>query len=435
MSNNNSIRVNNVSKVYKLYDSSFERLKESFHPFKKEYHRKFNALTDVSFEVQKGEILGIVGKNGSGKSTILQIITGVLTPTTGSVEVIGNVSALLELGAGFNPELSGRENVFFKSSLLGYSTAETQMKLGEIISFADIGQFIDQPVKTYSSGMYVRLAFAAAIIVDPDVLIIDEALSVGDYRFRLKCLRRIREFREKGKTILFVSHDTGSIIEFCTKAIWLLDGKIQAIDTPSKICKDYLMYMTQESVSPGEGGGGPEQSIQQVVCVGNFSKKPSIRWECTDQCSSFGEGGAAIKKTSLYLKNGTEMVKIFEGGKRVVFYMEIHVKSKIENPIVGFHLSDNKGVHILGMNTAVLGHDLGVFQSGDIKVVEFEFDFPFLKIGPYSFSPAIADGSHDENTQHHWIHDAYIVKVSSKDKSQNLGHYFAIKKDYDIRLS
>jgi len=232
------ISVKNLTKIYKIYSKPIDRLKEAFHPFSKKYHQDFYALHDVSFDVGKGEVLGFIGRNGCGKSTILQLICGVLTPSAGTIYTNGRISALLELGAGFNPELTGLENVYFKSSILGASKVETDNKIDDILAFADIGDFIHQPVKTYSSGMFIRLAFAVAVNVAPDILVVDEALSVGDFRFKQKCLRQIKKFREDGKTILFVSHDTSTVIEFCTKAIWLQDGKVFMSGTPADVCKD-----------------------------------------------------------------------------------------------------------------------------------------------------------------------------------------------------
>ncbi|HPZ07231.1 MAG TPA: ABC transporter ATP-binding protein, partial [Candidatus Eremiobacteraeota bacterium] len=235
--NDIAIKIENLSKVYRLYNNPVERLKESLHPFRKKYHREFYALRDVSFEVKRGETVGIIGKNGSGKSTLLKIITGVLTPTGGNVTVNGKVSALLELGTGFNPEFTGMENIYFSGTIMGYTKEEIDKKVDEIVSFADIGDFINQPVKIYSSGMYVRLAFAVAINVDPEILIIDEALSVGDIAFQVKCFRKFNEFKEAGKTILFVTHSLDSILRYCNKGIVIQNG-IKITETDPKDAVD-----------------------------------------------------------------------------------------------------------------------------------------------------------------------------------------------------
>lgn len=242
-----AIKVENLTKVYKLYNSPIDRLKESLHPFRRKYHHDFYALHDVSFDVKKGESVGIIGKNGSGKSTLLKILTGVLSPGCGAVQVNGNVSALLELGAGFNPELNGIDNVYFNGTLMGYSKEEMDGKLDEILAFADIGEFVYQPVKTYSSGMYVRLAFAVAINVNPDILIIDEALSVGDALFQQRCIAKIRNLKDSGVTLFFVSHAPEVLRALCTKGIWLEKGRIKMIDDAVKVSNAYQHEIFLES--------------------------------------------------------------------------------------------------------------------------------------------------------------------------------------------
>ncbi|MDP3466542.1 MAG: ABC transporter ATP-binding protein, partial [Sulfuricurvum sp.] len=232
---NTAISVKHLTKIYKLYDKPVDRLKESLHPLGKKYHKEFYALNDVSFEIKKGETVGIIGKNGAGKSTLLKIITGVLTPTSGSVHVHGRISSLLELGAGFNPEYTGVENIYLQGTLLGLSREEMEAKIDDILTFADIGDFVHQSVKMYSSGMFARLAFAVAINVDPDVLIVDEALSVGDSMFQHKCTARMRELMEVGTTILFVSHSIDSVRALCDKAVWIQDGSIKMIGDATEL--------------------------------------------------------------------------------------------------------------------------------------------------------------------------------------------------------
>ena len=234
-----AIIVRNVSKKYRLFQSARDRLKEALHPFSKRYHKEFWALQGISFEVQRGQTVGILGQNGSGKSTLLQIITGIMQPTTGEVIVNGRISALLELGAGFNPDFTGRENAVFQAEVMGLSREEIDLKLPEIEDFADIGEFFEQPVKVYSSGMFVRLAFATAINVNPDILIVDEALAVGDAKFQHKCFNKFKNFQDEGKTILFVTHDTGSITKYCSKAVLLQDGCVVDVGEPLNIAKLY----------------------------------------------------------------------------------------------------------------------------------------------------------------------------------------------------
>ncbi len=247
---NTAIKVNHLTKIYKLYDKPIDRLKESLHPLKKSYHKDFYALNDVSFEIKMGETVGIIGKNGAGKSTLLKLITGVLTPTSGHLHVKGRIASLLELGAGFNPEYTGIENIYLQGTLMGYTRKEMESKINEILAFADIGDFVHQSVKMYSSGMFARLAFAVAINVDPDILIVDEALSVGDMAFQEKCILKMKSMLNNNRAILFVSHSLPSIRNFCTKAIWVKDGKVVMQNEAHIVCEAYSDYMKNSKDVP-----------------------------------------------------------------------------------------------------------------------------------------------------------------------------------------
>lgn len=251
MPNSTAIKVNHLTKTYKLYDKPIDRLKEALHPLKKQYHKEFYALNDVSFEIKWGETVGIIGKNGAGKSTLLKIITGVLTPSMGSVHVNGRIASLLELGTGFNPEYTGIENIYFQGSLMGYTREEMEGKVNDIVQFADIGDFVHQPVKMYSSGMFARLAFAVAINVDPDILIVDEALSVGDMAFQEKCILKMKSLVNHQRVILFVSHSLASVRNFCNRAIWIKDGSINMQNEAHIVCEAYSSYM-QQSLEPNK---------------------------------------------------------------------------------------------------------------------------------------------------------------------------------------
>lgn len=245
MMSNVAIKVNNLTKVYKLYDKPIDRLKESLHPLKKKYHKEFYALNDVSFEIKKGETVGIIGKNGAGKSTLLKIITGVLTPSSGHVHVNGRIASLLELGAGFNPEYTGVENIYLQGTLMGYTKEEMESKIQAILDFADIGDFVYQPVKSYSSGMFARLAFAVAINVEPDILIVDEVLSVGDMDFQTKCFNKLAQLMDKKITILFVSHDGLAIKRITKKALWIANGCIQAFSNSLEVFNSYEKSLSE----------------------------------------------------------------------------------------------------------------------------------------------------------------------------------------------
>jgi ABC-type polysaccharide/polyol phosphate transport system ATPase subunit len=427
MNSDIAISVNNLSKKYRLYESPQHRLKEALHPFRKKYHRDFWALENVSLEISKGEVVGIIGKNGAGKSTLLKIITGVLMPTSGDVVVNGKISALLELGTGFNPELTGIKNVYFSGMVMGYTKEEMDAKMDDILSFADIGDFVYQPIKTYSSGMLVRLGFATAINVDPDILVVDEALAVGDIRFQQKCFRKLNEFREMEKTILFVTHAMQIVKNYCSTAIWIRDGKVYQTGGPEQVIKDYTSYMFYDMVSTPKAGQD-ERSAAKERTAGN------IIWDSVEKCSSFGEGGAEIKKVALYKKKPFEKAVVLKGGEEVVFMVDIEAKEDIAAPIAGFVVSDELGNRIMGTNTYVLGRHMKTLRKGEALTVDFEFSFPKIKNGSYTFSPAIAEGTQGDHIQHHWVHEASVVHMVNEDAAAKLGWYIILD-DMKVRLN
>jgi ABC-type polysaccharide/polyol phosphate transport system ATPase subunit len=420
MNNDVVIKVENLTKVYKLYDKPIDRLKESLNPFKKIYHRDFYALNNVSFEVRRGEVLGIIGKNGSGKSTLLKILTGVLTLTSGNVYVDGKISALLELGAGFNPEFTGIENVYFQGMLMGYTKEEMDKRIDSILSFADIGDFVYQPVKTYSNGMFVRLAFAVAINVDPDILIIDEALAVGDIRFQQKCYRKINEFRECSKTIIFVSHDVGLVNSLCQRCIWINDGAIKEIGKPEEVTKKFVSFMAY----------GIETSFENEVlsteCTTPGVQK--VNWLSTKDLESFGEKKAIINSIA-FVNDNFENIEILKGGEKVHLFYDIYVKEDIISPIVGFIIKDRNGNVLTGANSFVYRNNSNIssFVKGGRYFINVEFRVPFLGNGEYLISPAIAEGTQENHIQQHWVHDAIVFRVCSTDEDQRLGWYFCLK--------
>jgi lipopolysaccharide transport system ATP-binding protein len=418
------VKVENLSKVYKLYDSPKDRFKEAVNPFRKKYHRDFYALQDVRFDVGKGETVGIIGRNGSGKSTLLKIITGVLTPTSGTSVVKGRVSALLELGAGFNPELTGRENIYFSGMVMGYSRTEIHSKLNGIMTFADIGDFMDQPVKTYSSGMYMRLAFAVAAHVEADVLLIDETLAVGDAAFVQKCMRFLREFQERG-TLLFVSHDPGAVINLCQRAIWLDHGKVREIGMAKDVCEAYLdaIFAAQQGphdarlagTTAGASKGDKSQGSPRPSKTGSFQEAKIEVFPFDPSGKGFGKGGAQIVEVKLLSETG-EALSWTSGGELVTLIIRAQVSQDIHGAIVGFYVKDRLGQNLFGQNTYGRGHREPIIaKAGQVIETRFSFYMPLLPGGDYSVCAAIAEGTIVQHVQRHWMHDAFIFRVHSND--------------------
>jgi len=422
-SDNIAISVSNISKVYPLYSSPRDRLKEALHPLRKKYHKDFYALNDVSFEIQKGETMGIIGQNGSGKSTLLKILSYVLTPSSGGCKVKGKVSSLLELGTGFNPELSGIENVYFNGTLLGFSKEEMDAKLDDILSFADIGEFIGQPVKTYSSGMYVRLAFAVAINVNPEVLIIDEALAVGDMRFQQKCFRKIAELRDKGTTILFCTHDTGVVLNLCATCIWIHNGAIKESGEPKDVVKKYAAFMSYEQET---------KEKNTFDLTGSYSKgdniirsKAEIPWTSTLGYSQFGEGGAIITDVAFYYTDFRECVYALKGEEKVSVGIRVTVTENLINPIVGIMFKNAHGVSVFSINTFQENINTDYLTRKGLKEnIFFSFTFPTLGNGKYFLDVAIADGTQITHSQKHWVHDVFEFEVFNSGDKYSFGYIY-----------
>ncbi len=413
-----------LTKAYRLYASPLDRLKESLHLFKKQFHSLFYALDGLDLEIAPGESVGIIGKNGAGKSTLLKLITGVITPSAGTVAVGGTISALLELGAGFNPELTGRENILFGATLAGRTRKEALTGLEEVIAFAELGEFIDQPVKCYSSGMYVRLAFASAIHVDPDILIVDEALSVGDIRFQQKCLRMIERFQKRGKTILFVSHDMNAILAFCQRVVWIMDGKVFRQGIPKDIVRDFISYMSYGELPQEEEEAASPQTPQTSEALGEAM-------ESTEGRDSYGNGAAVIEQVSLSLAGRRERVSVLTGGEPVVLRAVVAGVHPMEHPLFGFSITDEKGNPVTGSNSSALEQPLQPLLPGQRRMVEITFTFPFLRDGVYPVSVAIGDGTYDDHELAHWVHEAWVLQISSHDKVSYSGHLLLLK---DVRF-
>ncbi|HNW40152.1 MAG TPA: ABC transporter ATP-binding protein, partial [Candidatus Omnitrophota bacterium] len=322
MSSEVVLKIENIGKRYEIYNAPHHRLLQTLFRGRKQFYKEFWALRDVSFEVKRGECVGIIGRNGSGKSTLLQVVTGTLEPTLGKVEVRGRVSALLELGSGFNPEFTGRENVYVNGAILGLSKAEMDKKFDEIAAFADIGEFIEQPVKIYSSGMYVRLAFAIAINVDPDILIIDEALSVGDIRFQVKCYRKLEEFREKGKTIVFVSHSSTDVVRLCNRAIWLDSGSIRKSGISKNIVEEYHAWMVHDT-------GVQQVAELPAIALENKDPKYDLVPVPTNALIT-GEVGAFVELVGFFTEDNKRITTL-DRGKNVKIVHQVYTRVRIED--------------------------------------------------------------------------------------------------------
>ena len=364
-----SIKVENLSKSYKLYEKPIDRLKESLNPFRQAYHKDFYALNHISFEIKRGETVGIIGKNGSGKSTLLKIITGVVTPTTGSVHVNGRISALLELGAGFNPDFTGLENIYMNGIIMGYSREATVEKLEQILSFADIGEFIHQPVKMYSSGMFARLAFAVAINIDPEILIVDEVLSVGDLHFQMKCMKKMKEMMDGGTTVIFVSHDIHAIRRFCEKAIWINQGVVAGIGDTNRVADQYIDFLKLES-----DGDLPVQTVSK--------KNPTLKPFLPN-----GEIAEIIDFSILNNHNQSVNTVELDTYLRVEVIYDVYDES-VDNPVLGVAIKSVDNDYVCGLNT-LLDHVKIPWQYGRNKFI-LEYPYGVRAIGgTYFFDVAL----------------------------------------------
>lgn len=444
MSSEAVIEAKNISKVYLLYNKSEDRLKQMLVPRVKRLlapvlgsvlprlrqdkprFREFWALRDVSVSLMPGETLGIIGQNGSGKSTLLQIICGTLSPSAGAAYSRGRVAALLELGAGFNPDFTGRENVYLNAAIYGLSRAEIDQRMDAIIEFAEIGEHIDQPVKTYSSGMFVRLAFSVIANVDAEVLVIDEALAVGDAYFQQKCMRFLRKFQERG-SIFFVSHDTGAMMSFCDRVVWLQNGTIRAQGDPKQVCEEYLAFLyqkhtgvepetslaasaeesvsTEPQTSADAGPGGAEQAYNEW---GQSELPPPAN----DR--GFGDMAAEITGCQLAGEHG-QILQVVTGGETCEIACNFKANSDLESVIAGFIVKDRLGQYIFGENTFKETASSPVnMSSQSIGEARFKFIMPTLAPGTYTVVLAIAGGTLEDHVQHHWLHEAIVFHSQSE---------------------
>lgn len=409
-----AIQVKNVSKIYKLYNRPSDRLVDTFGlPGRKKF-KEHKALNDVSFEVKKGETLGIIGTNGSGKSTILKIITGVLNPTEGEVLIDGRISALLELGAGFNMEYTGIQNVYLNGMMMGFTNEEIDAKLQEILDFADIGEFVNQPVKTYSSGMFVRLAFAVAINIDPEILIVDEALSVGDVFFQAKCYKKFDEFKKQGKTILFVSHDLGSVVKYCDRVVLLNKGDKLDEGTPKDMVGLYKRVLLGQTKDARDKMLSREKMLAKVSGQNADSNLWKNHYILNKDVDEYGSGKAAIVDFAVIDEKG-EYTNCIEKGARFQIKSKVHFYEEIVEPIFTYSFKNIKGTTITGTNTMYEHVSAGTVQAGDEYVATFEQEM-FLQGGEYLLSISCTGYDASGFTVYHRLYDVcYVTVISDKD--------------------
>ncbi len=401
---NYSIKVNNVSKVYRLYDKPADRLKEAMSLTRKSRHKEYYALDNVSFNIKKGETIGLIGVNGAGKSTILKIITGVLTPTSGNVEIKGRISALLELGAGFNGEYTGIENIYLNGTMMGYSKAEVEERIEDILKFADIGDFINQPVKTYSSGMFVRLAFAVAINIDPEILIVDEALSVGDVFFQAKCYKKFEEFKKMGKTILLVSHSLSSINKYCDRVIVLNHGKKVAEGNSADMIDLYKKILVNQDLEDIEE---EEVPADEEKTEGYWKEKLTLN----PQINSYGNGKAEIIDFALIDSKG-RIINQIEKGSTFKIKMKVRFNQPIADPIFAFTIVDLQGTDVTGTNTMYENADVGQVKAGDEKTVTFTQKMD-IQGGNYLLSLGCTGYADGDFTVYHRLYQVCNITVIS----------------------
>ena len=415
-----AVHIRGVSKSYPIYARPPDRLKELLTFNRRSYHRDFWALRDVSLEVEKGATFGLVGENGSGKSTLLQLIAGILTPTLGAVEVEGRVSALLELGSGFNPQFTGRDNVFLNGAILGLSNREIERLFPAIESFAEIGEFINQPVKTYSSGMTVRLAFAVAINVEPDILLIDEALAVGDICFRQRCMRKIHELHRRGVTIIFVSHSAADVKSLAQRVAWLDRGKLVECGKPDAVVAKYLAAMVNKD------SRYRKETAQQGASAGRAASEPMVAPEVVETIPNidyrYGNRDAEILGIAV-LNEDAEPLALLPQMAAIIVRISLRAQAKVAMPIVGLLIRNHLGVELAGTNTFLEEVELPPFNPGDIYTIDFHLDLPELYPAHFSFTPAISNGTLEAYDVCDWIDNAITLQA---EKGRKVYGYFHI---------
>lgn len=418
-----AVTVSAVSKAFRVYRRPSDHLKEILTLGRRSFHGTFEAVRNVTFEVDHGTCLGIIGENGSGKSTLLGMIAGVIRPTTGTVAVTGRRSALLELGAGFNPEFTGRDNVFLNAAILGLTDAETQQRMPLIEAYAEIGPFIDRPVKTYSSGMFVRLAFAVAVHVDPEVLIVDEALSVGDIYFQQRCIRKIHAMKDDGVTILFVSHDLGAVRSLADRTIWMERGEMKMSGPTAEVAAQYLSAMIMKGNRDSVGtnrAAAPRGSVAGLEFhAAALDRIPAFIDHLPNVDRRFGDGRARIVGIGVFNDRGDPAGSVGQGD-RICVRVSLEFVGDVERPNVGFMLRNRLGEDVFGTNVLYEGESMERAGAGDRVSADFVLDFPHLRSGYYYLCPAVADGTIDDYRHCDWVDNAFALEVV--ERSATYGH-------------
>lgn len=416
----NVIKIHKLSKIFRVYSKPIDRIKNliAFNNFK--LHRDFKALSNISLTIKRGDIVGLIGENGSGKSTLLQVVSGIIKPTSGSVTTNGRIAALLELGAGFNPLFSGIENIYLVGAIYGLNKKQIDQRLNSIKKFADIGDFIYQPVKNYSSGMYMRLAFSVIAHIDADILIIDEAFVVGDLAFTQKCIRFITNFKKKG-TLLLVSHDLNSILSLCTKTVWIHDGKIKKIGLPKDVVNDYQQFTLQllygRQIRLNSINKTKKTNISKSVNKSYIRKVSTYKvFDNLSDADGWKTGYGEIISSSFHASSSRtnklrKKQNFFIAGQEVSLNIKAKFFKQISNPVIGFLVKNNLGQVLFGENTLQSKSNLKSIKQGLGLDVTFKFILPPLASGDYSISISLADGNNTFSIQHHWLNDAILFSV------------------------
>jgi len=412
------IQAQQISKRFRIYRRPSDHVRELLTLGRRRFHEPFWAVNNVNLQIERGCCLGIVGENGSGKSTLLRIIAGVVRPTSGTISVQGRVSALLELGAGFNQEFTGRENILLNAAILGFSDVQARERIPSIEKFAEIGDFIDRPVKTYSSGMFVRLAFAVAIHMDPDVLIVDEALSVGDYFFQQRCIRRILQMKNQGVTIVFVSHDLAAVRALADQAIWMEKGSVTLVGKTDEVVSKYLAAMVgrgRKEVMEEEAIGKPMASLPADLDLAAeaLARIPAFLSGIPNVDHRYGNGKARIEGIGIFGAEGNA-TNLAAQGDRICVRISVEFHGDVAHPNVGFMLRNRLGQDVTGTNVMFEGERLAPAKAGDRLSVDFVMDLPFLHSGFYYFSPAVADGELNQYEMCDWVENACAIDLAER---------------------